>query len=196
MSLKHIDIENRSVFQDAREVRTKNSKTFRSSWFPVGNDIEVIVVDWIAFLRTERLFGPEDPLFPATKVDLGADGLFAPIGLDRKHWKSADSIRRIFKQAFERAGLPYFSPHRFRDTLTLLGERICTTPEEFKAWSQNFSHESVMTTFRSYGTVSCNRQQEILAKLRNKTATNGAIDTTPDADTIKCVLDHLRNSTA
>jgi hypothetical protein len=33
--------------------------------------------------------------------------------------------------------LPYFNPHSFRKTLALLGGRICKTPEEYKAWSQN-----------------------------------------------------------
>jgi hypothetical protein len=42
-SLKHIDIAPRTVFQDAREVRTKNAKTFTSTFFPVGRDIEAFV---------------------------------------------------------------------------------------------------------------------------------------------------------
>ena len=61
--------------------------------------------------------------------------------------------------------LPYFNPHSFRKTLTLLGERICRSPEEFKAWSQNFAHESVMTTFSSYWQVSERRQAEIIRSL-------------------------------
>jgi integrase len=53
----------------------------------------------------------------------------------------------------QRADLPYFKPHSFRMTLAMLGERICPTPEAFKAWSQNLGHEHVLTTFTSYGNV-------------------------------------------
>ena len=63
--VRHVNLKERTVFQDAREVRTKNRKTFTSTFFPVGGDIEAIVVDWISFLTTESLFGPDDPLFPA-----------------------------------------------------------------------------------------------------------------------------------
>jgi len=61
--------------------------------------------------------------------------------------------------------LPYFNPHSFRDALVKLGEVICKTPEDFKAWSQNLGHEGVMTTFLSYGQVAQQRQGEILKKL-------------------------------
>ena len=63
------------------------------------------------------------------------------------------------------AGLEYFNPHSFRKTLALLGEKVCQTPEEFKAWSQNLGHEQVMTTFSSYGEVASARQAEIIRTL-------------------------------
>ena len=58
-------------------------------------------------------------------MTLGVSGGFESDGLDRKHWKNAAAIRKIFKAAFEQAGLPYFNPHSFRDTLAALGEQIC-----------------------------------------------------------------------
>jgi hypothetical protein len=74
-------------------------------------------------------FGSDDPLFPATKIALGANRHFTAVGLDRKHWRDAGAIRRIFKQAFERAGLPNYNPHSFRHTLAVFGEKICRAPE-------------------------------------------------------------------
>lgn len=68
----------------------------------------------------------------------------------------------IFRNAFAAAGLPYFNPHSFRKTLALLGGKLCKAPEEYKAWSQNLGHESVLTTFSSYGDVSKYRQTEIM----------------------------------
>lgn len=64
-SLKHVELAARTIFQDARDVRTKNRKSFTSEFFPVGDDIETIVGDWIEYLARERNFGPDDPLFPA-----------------------------------------------------------------------------------------------------------------------------------
>jgi RNA-binding protein YlmH len=64
-----------------------------------------------------------------------------------------------------RAGLPYFNPHSFRNTLVQLGQQVCQTPEQFKAWSQNLGHEKVLTTFLSYGEVACQRQGEIIQEL-------------------------------
>jgi integrase/recombinase XerD len=90
---------------------------------------------------------------------------FQASGLDRKHWSSAGPIRAIFKGAFAAAGLPYFNPHSFRKTLARLGGQKCRSPEEYKAWSQNLGHESVLTTFSSYGDVAQHRQAQIIRAL-------------------------------
>lgn len=165
LKLKHIDLHQGCVFQDAREVRTKASKTFTTVFYPVGGDALQIVTDWCEHLRTRLLWGDDDPLFPRTLIGLGEQGGFQPIGLSRIHWTGTGSIRAIYKQAFAAAGLPYFNPHCFRDALVQLGERICTTPEEFKAWSQNIGHERVLTTFTSYGKVPAARQAELIRGL-------------------------------
>ncbi len=166
MKLKHVDVVVGSVFQDAREVHTKFSKTFITYFFPVGDEINQIVVDWVRYLREEKLWSHDDPLFPATNVVLDKANQFTAEGLKRQNWSTATPIRKIFHEAFSNAGLPYFNPHSFRNTLVRLGQTICLTPEEFKAWSQNLGHEEVLTTFRSYGHVSNREQGEILERLR------------------------------
>jgi len=193
--LKHVDLSQRQVFQDAREVRTKNRKTFDTFFFPVGDDIEAVVVDWIAYLKTEMLFGPDDPLFPKTRVGLDNKRQFAAAGLTREHWKNASAIRKIFKVAFEAADLPYANPHSLRDTLSHLGERLCQTPEAFKAWSQNLGHERVMTTFTSYGKVSTKRQAEIIHTFRCKPADEDANRPTTRSD-FEAFIKHLRQTDA
>jgi integrase/recombinase XerD len=165
LKLKHLDVGQSRITQDAREVKTKFSKSFPTWFFPVGDKACAIIRDWAQFLRMEKLFGPEDPLFPKTAIAAGAGLKFEVIGLSREFWSDAAPIRRIFKSAFEGAGLPYYNPHSIRKTLTQIGERVCQTPEEFKAWSQNLGHEQVMTTFRSYGSVPQARQAEIIRKL-------------------------------
>ena len=165
LKLKHVDLVEGSVFFDAREVKTKFSKTFVSNFFPVGDEVLGVISDWVAYLRDERLWGNDDPLFPSTDVRQGKNKTFEAVDIKKEHWKTASPIRKVFKEAFEEAGLTYFNPHSFRKTLVGLGERRCQTPEEFKAWSQNMGHEGVLTTFFSYGEVQPTRQAEILRSL-------------------------------
>jgi len=167
MKLKHIDIAGNKVFQDAREVNTKFSKTFDTFFFPVGDDIHQIVYDWVDYLRNELLWGNDDPLFPKTNVITGENRTFQASGLKREHWSTASPIRAIFKVAFESADLPYFNPHSFRDTLVALGQTLCQSPEEFKSWSQNIGHDNVLITFTCYGEVQHQRQGEIFQQLKS-----------------------------
>jgi len=167
IKLKHIDLGERCIFQDAREVQTKFSKTFLTFFFPVGDEIRQIVVDWVTYLREEQRWSDDDPLSPSTKVVQGAMHQFEVVGLKREHWSTATPIRKIFGEAFTKAGLPYFNPHSFRNTLVRFGEKICQTPEDFKAWSQNLGHEAVLTTFYSYGEVPTRRQGEIFEHLKS-----------------------------
>ncbi len=147
------------------EVKTKFAKTFTTYFFPVGEEIRDIVAAWVSYLRESKLWGNDDPLFPATCVVVGATLQFEVAGLKREPWSSAAPIRAIFREAFQAAGVPYFNPHSFRDTLVQLGETLCKSPEEFKAWSQNLGHEGVLTTFYSYGQVGSRRQGEIIRAL-------------------------------
>lgn len=163
--LKHIDIEHELLEQDAREVRTKRAKTFTTWFFPVGETVQRIVVEWVTFLRTEKGFGPEDPIFPKSRVEAGPDFRFASNGLDRAHWANAHRLRAIFRAAFASAGLPYFNPHSFRNTLVRLAYDLKLDVEQFKAWSQNLGHEQCLVTLSSYGTLSPHRQAEILRSL-------------------------------
>ncbi|MGZ8161063.1 MAG: tyrosine-type recombinase/integrase [Methylobacter sp.] len=166
MKLKHVDVVGNCVFQDAREVNTKFSKTFTTFFFPVGDQIQQIVCDWVCYLKEELLWGNDDPLFPKTHVIVGEDRVFKSSGLQQAHWRNASPIRTIFREAFTAAGLPYFNPHSFRKTLVTLGQHLCQTPEEFKSWSQNLGHEDVLTTLYSYGHVQQHRQGEIIQQLK------------------------------
>jgi len=167
MKLKHVDLVAGSVFQDAREVRTKFSKTFTTFFFPVGDEIRQIVADWVRYLREKKLWSHDDPLIPSTSVVLGTTQHFEVEGLKREHWTTTTPIRTIFRDACAKAGLPYYNPHSFRNTLVHLGLTVCRTAEHFKAWSQNLGHEGVLTTFLSYGELSTRKQGEILEHLRS-----------------------------
>ena len=119
----------------------------------------------MAFLRKKKGFGPEDPLFPKTKMALGKDFEFQATALDRAPWSNANPVRDIFRSVCALAGLPYFNPHSLRNTLVQLAYDRKLDAESFKAWSQNLGHESCLTTFSSYGTIPPARQAEIIRGL-------------------------------
>lgn len=98
MKLKHVDITGNSVFQDAREVNTKFSKTFTTFFFPVGDQIQQIVYDWVRYLKEELLWGNDDPLFPKTNVIVGEDRI-----LNRQDYsKPIGAMHRRYGQSFMR----------------------------------------------------------------------------------------------
>jgi integrase len=165
MRLRHIDLKAGCISQDARQVRTKYSKSFPTYFVPIGGNALSILEGWVGYLQRERLWGPDDPLFPATRVTLDENHQFAVVGIDRKGWRNATAVRKIFRDAFASAGLPYSNPHTFRKTLARFGQQTCRTPEEYKAFSQNIGHEDVLTTFTSYGEVPLDRQAAILRSL-------------------------------
>lgn len=167
--LKHVNLAEGAVFQDAREVNTKASKSFSTWFFPVGGDALAIFTEWCQHLRNNLLWGDDDPLFPSTLMGLGENGGFQAVGLKRECWRNAGPIRKVFQDAFAAAGLPYFNPHSFRNTLVQLGEEKCTTVQSFKAWSQNLGHAGVLTTFMSYGSVSPQKQAQLIRDLGKDT---------------------------
>ena len=167
--LEHINLADGYVFQDARTVQTKFAKTFPTYFMPIGGEALAIVCDWIEELLRDHLWGPSDPLFPATAMGLGETGGFTPIGLARHGWASTGPIRDIFKRAFAAADLPYFNPHSFRDMLVRHAMTLGLSPEAMKAWSQNLGHADVLTTFTSYGSVPAHRQGELIRAARAHT---------------------------
>ncbi len=161
-NLGHVDVAHGFVEQDARAVRTKAAKTFRTYFMPVDAAALAIVREWAAELERDHLWGPADPLFPATEMGLAPDGGFMPAGLARRGWASSEPVRTIFRKAFEAAGLPYFNPHSFRSMLVRHAMTLNLSPEAMKAWSQNLGHADVLTTFTSYGAVPTHRQGELI----------------------------------
>lgn len=165
VQLKHLDLDERQLFQDAREMRTKFSKTFPTWFFPVGDDYVAIVDRWKRELETTHGFGPDDPLYPKTVTSFGPSGEVLPPRFIHECWANADPVRKVFKMACAAAGLPYFNPHSLRHTLAQLGSYICTTPAEYKAWSQNLGHDAVLVTLTSYGTLPGYSQRELIKKV-------------------------------
>lgn len=163
LRLKHINMIDGCVYQDAREVKTKNSKTFTTYFLPVDPEYLASFTAWITHLKSVALFGPNDPLFPPAKVK-PINGAFQVVGLNREIYKNANTIRSVIKDAFLRADLPPFTPHAFRKTLVKWADTTYPTREAFKAFSQNIGHSSVITSISAYCPVSIERQAELIKK--------------------------------
>ena len=158
---KHVDVTGRRVFQDAREVSTKFGKTMLTSWFPVGDDIEQIVMAWIAE-RLESGADPDAPLFPATpRHRLPGD----KTARKEAFWKSSQRVRDVFRDACQKADVPFINPHAVRSSLMQLGLEMCATWEELKAWSQNLGHEKLDTSMVHYGKLDTSRQNKLMQGL-------------------------------
>lgn len=164
LKLKHFNVARKFVLQDPREVDTKFSKRIDTFLFPLSALLEKIAIEWPAYLREELLFADHDPLFPKTAMGQDEDNCFAPIGLSRDHWADASAVRLVFRTAFERAKLPAFTPHRFRNMIVSEMYKRQLSVAEFKAWSQNLGHEGAMTTLTSYGKLSLEEQEQLIRK--------------------------------
>lgn len=167
LRVRHLDLATSRLLQDPREVATKFSKQINTTFFPIGGDAAEIVMHWVAYLTDVQGWEPDDPLFPSTRMTVGQRGGFEVAGIEKRFWSTTKPIRQIFREAFAHVGLPYFHPHSFRHTLAALGTRLCRSPEEFKAWSQNLGHTGVLTTLTSYGEVPEERQAQIIATVAN-----------------------------
>jgi len=166
LRLKHIDEEDGWVYMDAREVETKFGKTIEIWFYPVDQIYYDHFYAWLAHLRNEELFGPEDPLFPKPLMGYVKGKGFTNLGLSREPYSSTSQLYTAVKTAFSNVQMPAYTPHNFRRTHGMLMNEFCKTPEQLKAWSMNFGHEDLITTFSAYMPVSEQRKGEVIKAMR------------------------------
>lgn len=161
LPLKCVDLENMEIHQDPKQgVRTKFSKRNKSTLFNFDSTLTTYIKEWAEFLIREKLFSPQDPFFPSTKVEQKSENdlVFVANKVHPQFWKSTTCIRDVFQKRFNEADIKYFPPHSFRHLAIRMAFGRCTTAEELKAVSQNFGHENVGTTMLTYGTI---REDEV-----------------------------------
>lgn len=168
LKVKHFIPSIKRVHQDPRSVETKFGKEIFSFLFPIGKEFETEFMDWHKLLVGELKYEPEDPLFPKASHASGKGKRIGVYELVPLHLGDAQTVIRMFKQTFERAGLPPFTPHRFRDMLVAEGYKRCRTVAQFKAWSQNLGHATPKTTLASYGKIPTLEQGRLILDGANK----------------------------
>lgn len=165
LKLKHVNLAEGHVSQDARDVRTKNSKTINTWFFPVDPAYLDCLSAWVRYLRQVKLFGPEDALFPKPLMGLSEGGGFAVLGLSRDGYSSGSRLNTIIRASFAQVQMPEYTPHSFRKTLALYGDKVGRNMEQFKAWSMNMGHENIATTTSAYMPVTKQRQRDLIRGL-------------------------------
>lgn len=162
LRIKHVDLIEKSVTQNPREVATKFGKRIDTFFANGFEDAETALADWMAHLDEVALYGPDDPLFPATAIATASNAGFKADGFERRAWKTTEPVRKTVNQAFNAANLPAFGPHSFRHMLARHAAKTCTSVAELVATSQNLGHTDVLTTLRSYGQISRERQRALV----------------------------------
>ncbi len=107
---EHVNIEEGYVEQDARTVRTKFAKTFRTWFLPIGGAAFAIFTAWVAELERDHNWGRDDPLFPPTQTGLDENGCFCAAGLSRSGWSTTQPINAVFRRAFDAGGPGLLQP--------------------------------------------------------------------------------------
>lgn len=189
-----VSIDNAEISQDPKlGVRTKFSKRITTILFNFDPVLLSYVKDWIEFLTAKKLFSPQQPLFPSTKLEQKSENDLVFVG-DKVHpqfWQTTNCIRDIFKKRFSQADIEYFAPHSFRHLAVRLAVSRCSNPEELKAVSQNFGHEFVATTMMTYGTIREDQASDIIRKMDFSAATKAEKE---DIDEMITKLEKLKRS--
>ena len=162
LRIKHVNLSEQSVTQNPREVATKFGKSIDTFFARGFDEAETALKVWLTHLDEVEFYSPDDPIFPATALVATSNTGFAAKGFERRHWQSTEPVRKIVRAAFERAGLPNYGPHAFRHMLARHAVNTSTSVAEFVANSQNLGHSDVLTTLRSYGQISRERQRELV----------------------------------
>ena len=162
---------NYEIKQDpTKGVQTKFSKTIVSVLFQFDETLLNYVLEWVKFLREEKVFGINDPLFPSTKVEQMSktEYIFEVKGVEPIFWRSTSTMCKIFEDRAKSAELSYYSPHKFRHSATRLATDSCRSAEQIKAVSQNLGHEHVSTTLLTYGRLTHYRVRDVVTELNFK----------------------------
>jgi len=149
------------IYVSPKNMSVKFAKTRHVVFLSLPLDIVGNVISWRDYLGSLG-FKDDDPLFPKINSRLDGGNLLERIP-KKEEIKSGSTIRDIFKNAFESAGLEYIKPHNFRKTLARYAET--QSPAFLNAVRQNLGHESIDTTLSSYGQLSVADQRKNISSL-------------------------------
>ena len=162
LKIRHVDLAEKSVTQNPREVATKMGKSIDTFFAKGFDEVEIALNKWITYLDETVLYGPDDPLFPATAIKPDANIGFSENGFHKRNWTTTEPVRKIVRKAFEGASVTNYGPHAFRHMLARHIAKNCKSVAELIATSQNLGHTDLLTTLRSYGQISREEQRKLV----------------------------------
>lgn len=162
LKIKHVDLAEKSITQNPREVATKFGRQIDTFFAKDFGEAEIALSEWIAYLEETALYGPDDPLFPSTALEAHRNNGFIATGFKREHWKTTEPVRKIVNTAFDAVGLRPYGPHAFRHMHARHAAKTCDSVAELVATSQNLGHTDVLTTLRSYGQINRDDQRRLI----------------------------------
>lgn len=151
--------------QDGEHIDSKRGKLGDITFYNLPHFIKDILLNWIYMLKKEYNFTDDDPIFPCIESKTDDSLNFIRTGYINKPLKSTTTIRKDLTAFLNKANIDGITPHSIRSSITSLFMGFELTPEQFKAVSQNMTHEEVTTTFQNYGRVPDHRQKTIIRNL-------------------------------
>ncbi len=171
LPIKSFDKKDLIIYQDpALGVQTKFSKKITTVLIPFSyKEALDYFIEWFDYLEKEKKFQPNDPIFPATKIENGKENIsyYNTGKVEARFLQNSTSLRKIFEKRFKQVEIKYYHPHTFRHFVIKEMSKFPMTKEEEKAYSQNMGHENVGTTFGTYayGNIEEKRQIEIIKNI-------------------------------
>lgn len=167
VSIGAVNLKKMEILQSSRNhTKTKFGKDILTKIFNFDDDMQAYFIEWYRYLKEIKLFGNTDPLFPKTKHLQTEENLsFVCNEIDFEYWQSYTSIHKIFKERAINAGIPEFSPHKYRHLSVYLALEKCRNGLEIKAVSQHFGHEDVRTALETYTNLSTVQLSDTLEKI-------------------------------
>ncbi|MEO4045078.1 site-specific integrase [Hoeflea sp. CAU 1731] len=163
--LKLVDLECRCINADATQMRMKGDRSEKVFFVPIDALAEKYFIEWVEELRSLS-FPEESALFPKTPTLQAIRNGAVPASVDFSVWKGPKQVRKVFKDAFDQAGVDYAIPHNVRKSIVAHYFSFGLTPEEILALSANLAHISLDTTIKSYAKPTDERRRHLIANLK------------------------------
>ena len=123
-------------------------------------------LNWIKYLKDAKNFTPDNPIFTCTqKIFEPGTNSFIARDVNDERWESTNSINKILKVRSAKAGIKYYNPHSYRDTITNLCKKRGLDFEEQSAVSLNLGHKTLFITESNYGDMKPTTRLDMLSEI-------------------------------
>ena len=154
-----VDLHQREVKQwTSLGVETKNDKSATTYLLDIP-DLLAVVEKWDVFIRAQ--LPPTAMWYTPTISRWGIQTLSA----DRPGANRNLAISKRLHRLFDRAGLPYKSPHKFRHGHAVFGLQHAKTMADYQAVSTNLMHEDIRVTDSIYARLASDEVKQRIAGL-------------------------------